>query len=319
MLFGGGSKKNKLQILWENPAPNSNFGAQTIACDFSKVDFEKTEIILKFKRKATDTKTIEIRLNEGENEVCVGNSSYFYWRKYTLSKTGVVIASGGYTSTYPEIKADNSCAIPIELKKSGGGVLVRTSNYLKTLLLSLISHFQLTRKPARKEVSDMLFGGNKSSKKSGGIEKYQRFRGNYAKDFFARYKDQPGWETNLPDSYFNMKQNVNFNNGSSISDPAKYPWYIKFPKPLVVLECYTYCNNWAGITEMAFVYEDGTIEACTGPKTYSRYNGGGQSNRTQLKECVGVRLHFYGQGVGYAPDAHYQGGGVIDWLEKVGE
>lgn len=89
--------------------------------DFSKVDFEKTEIILKFKRKATDTKTIEIRLNEGENEVCVGNSSYFYWRKYTLSKTGVVIASGGYTSTYPEIKADNSCAIPIELKKSGGG------------------------------------------------------------------------------------------------------------------------------------------------------------------------------------------------------
>lgn len=128
MLFGGGSKKNKLQILWENPAPNSNFGAQTIACDFSKVDFEKTEIILKFKRKATDTKTIEIRLNEGENEVCVGNSSYFYWRKYTLSKTGVVIASGGYTSTYPEIKADNSCAIPIELKKSGWGGI---SSYFK--------------------------------------------------------------------------------------------------------------------------------------------------------------------------------------------
>lgn len=151
-----------------------------------------------------------------------------------------------------------------------------------------------------------------------GIEGYQRFRGNYAKDFFARYKDLPGWETNLPDAYFNMGQNVNFGNGSSIADPAQYPWFINFPKKLCVLECYTYCNNWAGITEMAFVYEDGTIEACTGPKSYARYSGGGQQNRTQLKECVGIRLHFYGQGVGYAPDAHYQGGGVIDWLEKVG-
>lgn len=153
--------------------------------------------------------------------------------------------------------------------------------------------------------------------KSKGIEKYQRFRGNYAKDFFARYKDLPGWETNLPASYFNMGQNVGFNNSSSIADPNQYPWYIKFPKPLVILECYTYCNNWAGITEMAFIYADGTVEACAGPKSYARYSGGGQKNMTQLKDCIGVRLHFYGQGVGYAPDANYQGGGIIDWMERI--
>lgn len=161
MLFGGGSKKNKPKILWENPAPNSNFGAQTIACDFSKVDFEKTEIILKFKRKTTDTKTIDIRLNEGLNEVCVGSSSYFFWRKYTLSKTGLVVDTGGYTSTYPEIKADNSCAIPVELKISGGGL-----NSLKSLLLRAFSHFLPALKPIRKEVPNMLFGGNKSGGKS---------------------------------------------------------------------------------------------------------------------------------------------------------
>ena len=118
-----------VKSLWKNPNPNSNFGAQTIAFDFSRVDFEKSEVILKFKRKSTDTKTIEIRLNDGENEVCIGSSSYFFWRKYTLSKTGVVIASGGYTSTYPEIKSDNSCAIPVELKIRGGGV--RNLLYLK--------------------------------------------------------------------------------------------------------------------------------------------------------------------------------------------
>lgn len=203
----------------------------------------------------------------------------------------------------------------IVARKIGGGGL----NALKTLLLSRFSNFSRKLKTVKSGVETMLFDIlNKGTSKSDGIEKYQRFRGNYAKDFFARYKDQPGWETNLPDSYFNMGQNVNFNNASSIANPAEYPWYIKFPKPLVVLECYTYCNNWAGITEMAFIYEDGTVEACTGPKSYARYSGGGQQNRTQLKECVGIRLHFYGQGVGYAPDAHYQGGGVIDWLEKVG-
>lgn len=109
------------KTLWKNPNPNSNFGAQTIAFDFSRVDFEKSEVILKFKRKSTDMKTIEIRLNDGENEVCVGSSSYFFWRKYTLSKTGLVVDTGGYTSTYPEIKSDNSCAIPVELKIRGGG------------------------------------------------------------------------------------------------------------------------------------------------------------------------------------------------------
>lgn len=108
------------KTLWKNPNPNSNFGAQTIAFDFSRVDFEKSEVILKFKRKSTDMKTIEIRLNDGENEVCVGSSSYFFWRKYTLSKTGLVVDTGGYTSTYPEIKSDNSCAIPVELKIRGG-------------------------------------------------------------------------------------------------------------------------------------------------------------------------------------------------------
>ncbi len=161
MLFGGGSKKNKPKILWENPAPNSNFGAQTIPYDFSRIDFQKSEVILKFKRKTTDTKTIDIRLNEGLNEVCVGSSSYFFWRKYTLSKTGLVVDTGGYTSTYPEIKADNSCAIPVELKISGGRL-----NSLKSLLLRAFSHFLPALKPVRKEVPNMLFGGNKSGGKS---------------------------------------------------------------------------------------------------------------------------------------------------------
>lgn len=128
------SGSSAAKTLWKNPNPNSNFGAQTIAFDFSRVDFEKSEVILKFKRKSTDMKTIEIRLNDGENEVCVGSSSYFFWRKYTLSKTGLVVDTGGYTSTYPEIKSDNSCAIPVELKIRGWGV-VCTTNYLKTLLL----------------------------------------------------------------------------------------------------------------------------------------------------------------------------------------
>ena len=130
------------KTLWKNPNPNSNFGAQTIAFDFSRVDFEKSEVILKFKRKSTDMKTIEIRLNDGENEVCVGSSSYFFWRKYTLSKTGLVVDTGGYTSTYPEIKSDNSCAIPVELKIRGWGV-VCTTNYLKTLLLKAFSYLRI--------------------------------------------------------------------------------------------------------------------------------------------------------------------------------
>lgn len=146
MLFGGGSKKNKPKILWENPAPNSNFGAQTIACDFSKVDFEKTEIILKFKRKTTDTKTIDIRLNEGLNEVCVGSSSYFFWRKYTLSKTGLVVDTGGYTSTYPEIKADNSCAIPVELKISVVGALKQSKKPFVKGFFSLFTRSETSQK-----------------------------------------------------------------------------------------------------------------------------------------------------------------------------
>ena len=39
-----------VKSLWKNPAPNSNFGAQTIACDLSNVDFSKSAVILKFKR-----------------------------------------------------------------------------------------------------------------------------------------------------------------------------------------------------------------------------------------------------------------------------
>lgn len=122
-----------VKSLWKNPAPNSNFGAQTIACDLSNVDFSKSAVILKFKRGVKEEKTYEIRLNEGLNEVCVGSYSYFYWRKYTLSKTGVVVESGGYTDTYPKVETNNSFIVPIELKIRGG--VVCTTNYLKTLLL----------------------------------------------------------------------------------------------------------------------------------------------------------------------------------------
>ncbi|MCH1940043.1 hypothetical protein [Holdemania massiliensis] len=115
------TNSNQARTIWKNPAPNSNYGAQTISYDFSHTDFQKSEVILKFKKSVKDTATYEIRLNEGFNEVCVGSSSYFFWRKYTLSKTGLVVDTGGYTSTYPEIKSDNSCAIPVELKIRGGG------------------------------------------------------------------------------------------------------------------------------------------------------------------------------------------------------
>ncbi len=50
-------------------------------------------------------------------------------------------------------------------KFGGGGALIRTSNYLKTLLLSLISKFVTAQKQAREEVSNMLFGGSKHSGK----------------------------------------------------------------------------------------------------------------------------------------------------------
>lgn len=179
-------------------------------------------------------------------------------------------------------------------KNRGGGRL----NALKTLLLSRFSHFSRKLKTVKSGVKTMLFDiVNKGISISDGIEKYQRFRGNYAKDFFARYKDQPGWETNLPDSYFNMGQNVNFNNASSIANPAEYPWYIKFPKPLVVLECYTYCNNWAGITEMAFIYEDGTVEALyLGPKSYSRIQRRRSTEQNAIKRMCWCTPSFLWSG-----------------------
>ena len=66
------NSSNAEKTLWKNLNPSSNFGAQTISCDLSNVDFSKSAVILKFKKGAKEEKTYEIRLNEGLNEVCVG-------------------------------------------------------------------------------------------------------------------------------------------------------------------------------------------------------------------------------------------------------
>ena len=132
------NSSNAEKTLWKNLNPSSNFGAQTISCDLSNVDFSKSAVILKFKKGAKEEKTYEIRLNEGLNEVCVGSYSYFYWRKYTLSKTGVVVESGGYTDTYPKVETNNSLIIPVELKIRGGG---KKSPLFKGFF-AILSHFE---------------------------------------------------------------------------------------------------------------------------------------------------------------------------------
>ena len=197
------------KTLWKNPNPNSNFGAQTIAFDFSRVDFEKSEVILKFKRKSTDMKTIEIRLNDGENEVCVGSSSYFFWRKYTLSKTGLVVDTGGYTSTYPEIKSDNSCAIPVELKIRGGGW---GSLYYKLFKNPFVKGFSACRQSGKRWnlmgfCRNILPGGSKTPFPAG----YKFKTGELAKSSSATFS--------IPSGCIPLTLKVVANGSGSWSDP----------------------------------------------------------------------------------------------------
>lgn len=105
----------EIEVIFQNSSPTSNFGQTTISYDLNSMDFVNDELILKFKRQKAESIIYEIRLNQGENNVCIGNRSQFYWRKFTVSNTGIAIAVGGETSTYPKITEDNQYIIPLEI------------------------------------------------------------------------------------------------------------------------------------------------------------------------------------------------------------
>lgn len=131
----------EIEIIFQNTQATSNFGATTIAHDLSLMDFINDELILKFKRTKSESVIYEIRLNKGENNVCIGNSSQFYWRKFTVNDTGINVGTGGETSTYPKITDDNQYIIPLEIRiqKSAGSLSGKTYLFKDGILSPLIT------------------------------------------------------------------------------------------------------------------------------------------------------------------------------------
>ena len=289
------NSSNAAKTLWKNLSPSSNFGAQTISCDLSHVDFEKSEVILKFKRKSTDTKTIEIRLNEGENEVCVGNSSYFFWRKYTLSKTGVAVASGGYTSTYPEIKTDNSCATPIELKIRGGG-----------RKFSLFNRVYAPFEHLRKKVSLMGFCRNILPNGSGKnpFPGYELKVGELCSLPALTTNDSSARILNIPAGCIPVciRMDATFKANSGKGETPDLVLDVRDNNGNILFRA---CRNGAGQ-----IYNNGTAYLCP----LGAYNG----DLERAKTCTQIHVRAHNDSAWLYSDYQYGKVAVTMWLEKVG-
>lgn len=109
--------QTKSKVAWENASPASTMGAQTIPIDLSTWD--DVEIVI----GNNNNKMACVRMKPGDTANLYTSGAYTYYRRYTISETGVTIANG-YTGVASAAEVDNNAAKPFIIyarKIIGGG------------------------------------------------------------------------------------------------------------------------------------------------------------------------------------------------------
>lgn len=129
-------KVERRTLLWENPNPNTGFGAQTISLDLS--EFDAVEIEAYYVSTDVNNRTLySNRLPFGTAAVLApqGQGRAISARKATINNAGITFTTGClFYSTTEQNSVDVAVPVRIYGIKSGGGYCLAVFSRLSAIL-----------------------------------------------------------------------------------------------------------------------------------------------------------------------------------------